>query len=136
MADRWGCKPTLLLFFALSAVSISLLGIRPGPATLYAILLVAGGATVGCLSVVHTLAADIYPANARSTGVSMAAAVGRCGAVAGPLLGGYLYSLGLPFEQNFLLFALPGLVAVVAVVMISNRHSNRVSVNTSIKQSV
>ncbi|MEN5035144.1 aromatic acid/H+ symport family MFS transporter [Pseudomonas sp. TWI929] len=135
VADRWGCKATLLVFFALSAISISLLGVRPGPVTLYALLLVAGGATVGCLSVVHTLAADIYPANARSTGVSMAAAVGRCGAVAGPLLGGYLYSLSLPFEQNFLLFGLPGVVAVIAVMMISQRHAGRLSVETPVKQS-
>ncbi len=135
VADRWGCKPTLLLFFALSAVSISLLGVRPGPVTLYLILLVAGGATVGCLSVVHTLAADIYPANARSTGVSMAAAVGRCGAVAGPLLGGYLFSLSLPFEQNFLLFGLPGVVAVFAVLLISQRHSNRALPSPALKQS-
>ncbi|CAM3597361.1 Benzoate transport protein [Pseudomonas reidholzensis] len=134
IADRWGCKPTLLLFFALSAVSISLLGVRPGPATLYLILLIAGGATVGCLSVVHTLAADIYPAVARSTGVSMAAAVGRCGAVAGPLLGGYLFSLSLPFEQNFLLFGLPGVVAVIAVLMIAQRHANRVPLDTHAKQ--
>lgn len=134
VADRWGCKPTLLLFFALSAVSISLLGVRPGPVTLYLILLVAGGATVGCLSVVHTLAADIYPANARSTGVSMAAAVGRCGAVAGPLLGGYLLGLSLPFEQNFLLFALPGVVAVIAVLLISRQHAGQLEAAPRVKQ--
>jgi len=64
----------------------------------------------------------------------MAAAVGRCGAVAGPLLGGYLYSLSLPFEQNFLLFGLPGVVAVIAVMMIAQRHANRVSVDTPLKQ--
>ncbi|CAG8863216.1 3-hydroxybenzoate transporter MhbT [Pseudomonas fluorescens] len=133
IADRWGCKPTLLVFFALSAVSISLLGVHPGPVMLYLILLTAGGATVGCLSVVHTLAADIYPANARSTGVSMAAAVGRCGAVAGPLLGGYLFSLSLPFEQNFLLFGLPGLVALVAVLLISRRSPARVTADARLK---
>lgn len=123
IADRWGCKPTLLVLFAVSAISISLLGIKPGAVTLYALLLLAGGATVGCLSLVHTLAADLYPANARSTGVSMAAAVGRCGAVAGPLLGGYLLSLSLPFAQNFLLFGLPGVLAVVSVLLITQRHA-------------
>jgi AAHS family benzoate transporter-like MFS transporter len=121
LADRWGCKATLALFFALAAVSISMLGIKPDATTLYALLLIAGGSTVGCLSVVHTLAADLYPSRVRSTGVSMAAAIGRCGAVAGPLLGGFLFSLGLPFEHNFLVFALPGVIAVIAVLLVSQK---------------
>ncbi|WP_447785037.1 MFS transporter [Pseudomonas germanica] len=121
LADRWGCKVTLALFFALAAVSISMLGIKPNATTLYALLLIAGGSTVGCLSVVHTLAADLYPSRVRSTGVSMAAAIGRCGAVAGPLLGGFLFSLSLPFEHNFLVFALPGVIAVIAVLLISQK---------------
>lgn len=121
LADRWGCKATLALFFALAAVSISMLGIKPDATTLYALLLIAGGSTVGCLSVVHTLAADLYPSRVRSTGVSMAAAIGRCGAVAGPLLGGFLFSLSLPFEHNFLVFALPGVIAVIAVLLVSQK---------------
>jgi MFS transporter, AAHS family, benzoate transport protein len=121
LADRWGCKATLAVFFAMSAIAISMLGIKPDAITLYALLLIAGGSTVGCLSVVHTLAADLYPSQVRSTGVSMAAAIGRCGAVAGPLLGGFLLSLGLPFEHNFLVFALPGVIAVVAVLLISQK---------------
>ncbi|NBA93631.1 aromatic acid/H+ symport family MFS transporter [Pseudomonas sp. R5(2019)] len=125
MADRWGCKKTLVLFFALAAASISLLGIRPDTTTLYALLLVAGGSTVGCLSVVHTLAADLYPTQVRSTGVSMAAAVGRCGAVAGPLLGGFLLSLSLPFEHNFVIFAVPGVIAVFAVLLVAHQRSEQ-----------
>lgn len=123
LADRWGCKATLALFFALAAISISMLGIKPGTISLYALLLIAGGSTVGCLSVVHTLAADIYPSRVRSTYVSMAAAVGRCGAVAGPLLGGFLFSLSLPFEHNFLAFAIPGLIAVIAVLLVSQKSA-------------
>lgn len=125
IADRWGCRKTLVLCFALAALSISLLGLRPDAALLYGLLLVAGGSTVGCLSVVHTLAADLYPVQVRATGVSMAAAIGRCGAVAGPLLGGLLVSLSLPFEQNFLMFAIPGVLAVFAVLLVTRqRNSN------------
>lgn len=121
LADRWGAKPTLILFFAIAAVSISMLGIKPSEFTLYALLLVAGGTTVGCLSVIHSLAADLYPAHIRATGVSMAAAVGRFGAVGGPLLGGFLFSLSLAFEHNFIVFAVPGVIAVVAMMFITHR---------------
>jgi AAHS family benzoate transporter-like MFS transporter len=125
LADRWGCKATLAVFFALAAASISLLGIKPGELTLYTLLIIAGGSTVGCLSVVHTLAADLYPAHVRATGVSMAAAVGRFGAVSGPLLGGLLLGIGLPFEQNFLVFALPGVIAVISVLLVAQAPASR-----------
>ncbi|RMP62862.1 hypothetical protein ALQ18_02301 [Pseudomonas marginalis pv. marginalis] len=121
LADRWGGKATLASFFAVAAISTSMLGMKPDAVMLYSLLLIAGGSTVGCLSLVHVLAADIYPSQIRSTGVSMAAAIGRCGAVAGPLLGGLLFSLSLPFELNFLVFALPGVIAVVAVLLISKK---------------
>ncbi|MDE1167417.1 MAG: MFS transporter [Pseudomonas sp.] len=124
-ADRWGCKATLVVFFALAGVSISMLGLRPDASLLYGLLLVAGGTTVGCLSVVHTLAADLYPAHVRATGVSMAAAIGRCGAVAGPLLGGLLMSLGLAFEHNFMVFALPAVVAVFAVLLVARQPARQ-----------
>jgi AAHS family benzoate transporter-like MFS transporter len=134
VADKWGCKKTLVLFFALAAVSISLLGIRPDVTALYVLLLVAGGSTVGCLSVVHTLAADLYPAHVRSTGVSMAAAVGRCGAVAGPLLGGLLLSVSLPFEHNFIVFAIPAVIAVFAVLLVARNHTNHPIVHPQTQQ--
>lgn len=121
LADRWGAKATLISFFAIAAISISMLGIKPSEYTLYGLLLVAGGTTVGCLSVIHSLAADLYPPHIRATGVSMAAAVGRLGAVGGPLLGGLLFSLSLEFEHNFMVFAAPGLIAVVAMMLITHR---------------
>ena len=127
IADRWGCKPTLAVFFAIAAVSISLLGTKPDAYLLYTLLLLAGGSSVGCLSVVHTLAADLYPAASRSTGVSMAAAVGRSGAVIGPILGGYLYALALQFEINFIIFAVPGVIAVFTVLMVARTKKENFS---------
>ncbi|BFO02779.1 hypothetical protein KNHN1_11570 [Pseudomonas guariconensis] len=45
-----------------------------------------------------------------------------------------VYGFSLPLEQNFLLFGLPGVVAVIAELLISQRHSSRVSVSTRLKQ--
>ncbi|TDG02046.1 MFS transporter [Paraburkholderia guartelaensis] len=122
LADRYGGKPTLILFFAIAAVSIGLLGYRQSPIVLNTLLMAAGATTIGTLCIVHAFAAQLYPAAIRSTGVGWAAAAGRFGAVAGPALGGYLLSQKLSINISFLVFAVPGLVAAIAVLLISNRH--------------
>jgi AAHS family benzoate transporter-like MFS transporter len=122
LADRHGGKPTLVLFFAIAAVSIGLLGYKQSPVVLNILLMAAGATTIGTLCIVHTFAAQLYPAAIRSTGVGWAAAAGRFGAVAGPALGGYLLSQKFPINLSFMVFAIPGLVASVAVLLISNRR--------------
>ncbi|NNJ16958.1 aromatic acid/H+ symport family MFS transporter [Pseudomonas putida CSV86] len=122
LADRWGCKPTLMLFFLLAVVSLCTLGIKPGPLLLNAMLLVAGATTIGTLAVIHAFAAQQYPSEIRSTGVSWCSAIGRFGGVAGPALGGLMLSLNLPLQLNFILCAVPGVVAILAIAMIRQRN--------------
>jgi AAHS family benzoate transporter-like MFS transporter len=51
--------------------------------------------------------------------VGWAAAAGRLGAVAGPALGGYLLNERFAISFSFMVFAIPGVVAAVAVLLIS-----------------
>ena len=124
LADKWGAKATLIFGYLLAAVSISFLGFHPPAFILSFLLIIAGGATVGSMSVIHTLAADFYPANIRSTGVSFSAAMGRFGAISGPLFGGYLLAMDLPFEQNFMFFAIPGIIGAVAIGLFTHQKSS------------
>ncbi len=121
LADRYGGKPTLILFFTVAAISIGLLGYKQSPWVLNLLLVCAGATTIGTLCVAHAFAAQLYPAQIRSTGVGWAAAAGRFGAVSGPALGGYLLSQQFPNTFNFMVFAIPGVVAAVAVLMISTQ---------------
>ena len=121
LGDRYGNKKVLVAFFALAVVSLVLLGMNPPTVLLNALLFLAGATTVGTLAVVHAFGADFYPAGIRSTGVSWCSAMGRFGAIAGPVLGGSLLALNLPAEQNFLIFAAPGVVAILAVLLVFNR---------------
>jgi AAHS family benzoate transporter-like MFS transporter len=43
--------------------------------------------------------------------------VGRTGAIIGPLLGGALHASSLPLQASFLIFAIPGLVGAIAIVV-------------------
>ncbi|SKC96185.1 MFS transporter, AAHS family, benzoate transport protein [Burkholderia sp. CF099] len=119
LADRYGGKPTLFLFFVVAALSIDLLGYKQSPLVLNVLLMCAGATTIGTLCIVHAFAAQHYPSAIRSTGVGWAAAAGRLGAVAGPALGGYLLNERFAISFSFMVFAIPGVVAAVAVLLIS-----------------
>jgi AAHS family benzoate transporter-like MFS transporter len=130
LADKWGSKPTLIFGYLLASASISCLGFHPPAFVLSILLVIAGGATVGSMSVIHTLAADFYPANIRSTGVSFAAAMGRFGAISGPLFGGFLLAMNLPFEQNFMVFALPGIIGAIVIALFTHQKMSPVQLTT------
>ncbi|WP_394820714.1 MFS transporter [Pendulispora albinea] len=120
LGDHWGNRRTLVLFFGVAIASLCLLGTRPGPVVLDVLLFVAGATTIGTLAVTHAFAAQLYPDEIRATGMSFCSAMGRMGAIAGPPLGGSLLGLGLSLQQNFVVFAIPGLVAIVAVLLIGS----------------
>lgn len=121
LADRWGCKPTLLMLLVLAVASLCILGVKPGPILLNAMLLIAGAATIGSLAVIHAFAAQQYPSDIRATGISWCSAVGRLGGIAGPALGGLMLSLNLSLQLNFILCAVPGVIAWFAVAAVT-RH--------------
>ena len=136
LADRLGVQRTLALFFMLAALSLAALGLQPGPLLLNLLLLIAGATTIGTLAVIHAYASIAYPAHIRSTGVGWAAGIGRLGAIAGPMLGGSLLTLELPFQQNFLAFALPGVIGALAIVFIQVRTQQAVEPEAASKPTV
>lgn len=119
LADKWGGRFTLLLWFVLSAISVYMLGYKQTDIVLTTLLLVAGATTIGTLGMIHAYAAQLYPPFIRATGVGWAAAAGRTGAVTGPALGGFLLGAQFPMEINFLVFGIPGLVGAAAIVLTS-----------------
>ncbi|WP_028221100.1 MFS transporter [Paraburkholderia oxyphila] len=135
LADRWGGKGTLILFFGIAAASISLIGYKQTPIVLDILLMLAGATTIGTLCIVHSFASLFYPASIRSTGVGWAAAAGRLGAVAGPALGGYLFSQNLPINVNFVVFAVPGVVAALAIALTSSTQTRK-TVNSDVAVAV
>jgi AAHS family benzoate transporter-like MFS transporter len=121
LADRYGGKPTLILFFVVAAVSIALLGYRHDAVILNLLLMCAGATTIGTLCIESAFAAEQYPSSIRSTGVSWSSAAGRLGAIAGPPIGGYLFSQDFSISFSFMVFAIPGVVAALATMLISSR---------------
>lgn len=123
LSDHFGARRVLVTSYAVAAVFVAVLGFLGDSALLWVYVAVAlgGGATFAAQIFANAYTAQYYPVRARSTGVGWALGVGRIGAIIGPLLGGILLTVGVPLYANFLAFAIPGVVAALAIVLIRDR---------------
>ena len=115
LGDRFSLPKVVLCFFVLGTVSIALLGFKSPMPVLYLLIVVAGATTIGTQILLYANTAQFYPQTMRSTGIGWASGMGRTGAIVGPLLGGSLMAAALPLQMNFLVFAIPGLIAAMAM---------------------
>jgi len=58
----------------------------------------------------YAVAAKVYPTEIRTTGIGWAIGLGRSGAVAGPLVAGFLLAAGLSMSGNYYVFAVPMII--------------------------
>lgn len=115
LGDRFSLPKVVVAFFAVGTVSIAALGYNSPMPVLYLLITLAGATTIGTQILLYANTAQFYPLSMRSTGLGWASGVGRTGAIVGPLLGGALMAAALPLQMNFLAFAVPGLVAAIAM---------------------
>jgi AAHS family benzoate transporter-like MFS transporter len=125
LGDRIGLERVLLGFFALGALSLSLLALKSPLWVLYLLIAIAGASTIGTQILANACAVQFYPPHIRSTGLGWAMGVGRTGAIIGPLLGGALHGAQLPLQVSFLAFAVPGVIGVLAMLVFSGRPPAR-----------
>ena len=121
LADKYGQKTILVLFYLLGAGGILLLMF---PNTMFVNLCFVAFAGIGSISTSLVLTgyiADYYPAAQRGTATGWALSFARIGAISGPIIGGWIASTGLSFEFNFIFFAIVGVVAAIAVALIPKR---------------
>src|SRR5690606_11234552 len=93
---------------------------------LYTLITIAGATVIGTQILLYAAAAQFYGLSIRSTGLGWASGIGRNGAIVGPLLGGALLGINLPLQLNFMAFAIPGIIASLAMMLfvLSNRRDS------------
>ena len=123
LADRFHLKPVLTIMFTIGAIALILLGFKSHQVLLYSLIAIAGAATIGSQILLYTFVAQFYPATMRSTGMGWASGIGRIGAIVGPVLTGALLTLHLPHQMNFLVIAIPGFIAALAIFMVNLKAS-------------
>jgi AAHS family benzoate transporter-like MFS transporter len=120
IGDRVNLARVLVAFFATAAVCIYLLGFHSPLPVLYVLVAITGATTIGAQILAYACVAQFYPMAIRSTGIGWASGIGRSGAILGPLLGGALVSWDVSLRTNFLVFAVPGALAALAMAL--TRH--------------
>ncbi|QGQ45347.1 MFS transporter [Metabacillus sediminilitoris] len=123
LADRFGSRKVLISYFLLAFVSLLLLSFKPSMFLLYVLLMIAGGTTTGTQIITNAYVSQYYPSEIRSTGIGWALGIGRIGGIMGPTLVGILLSQQFSLQVNFLAFAIPCLVAVIAIWFVQEKYS-------------
>ena len=123
LADRFSIKKVVMCFFALAAVSISLLGVKMPTEALFVVVGLAGASTIGTQILIYAYVGQYYPMAIRSTGIGFASGVGRSGAILAPIVIGTLVGMALPLEQNFIAIAIPAVIALIAVGLVNQKRS-------------
>ncbi len=113
----------LILFYIMAGVSLTLLGFKANTLVLYSLVAIAGAATIGTQIIANAYVSQYYPTEMRSTGIGWALGVGRIGAIIGPMMGGVLLTMKLPIHQNFLAFAIPGIIAAIMIWFVQEKYA-------------
>lgn len=123
LADKFHLKPVITTMFVVGAAALVLLGFKSPQPVLYTLIAIAGAATIGSQILLYTFVAQYYPTSVRSTGMGWASGIGRIGAIVGPVLTGALLTYQLPHQMNFLVIAIPGVIAALAIFMVNLKAS-------------
>ena len=119
IAIHWRLNRVVAAFLGMAAVALLIFGelqVRVGPMLLAAM---AVGITVqGGFNGFWGIAARLYPAEMRSTGIGWALGVGRIGALLGPIVGGLLVGANLPMAGIFEIYTVPLIAAALMTVSI------------------
>ncbi|MFC3627065.1 MFS transporter [Vogesella amnigena] len=123
LMDRFNADRIIAIGFALTALSIYAIGQSVGDVgLLMVVVFVAGTVMNTAQSSLPALAAAFYPTQGRATGVSWMLGIGRFGGIAGSFLVAELTRRQLGFDQVFLVLAIPGLIAAVALFVKQRAH--------------
>ena len=124
LSDRLNIKYVLISFYLIGAVALTVLGFTRSTELLFLMVFIVGASTLGTQLLAYAYAGDFYPLSIRSTGVGFASGVGRVGAIIAPVLIGWLVSINLPLEQNFMAIAVAGVLGAAAVTMVNQSRSD------------
>jgi benzoate transport len=115
-AGRLGVR-RLAVFFMLGLVAMTMVfGVLPANAgLLLAAALALGFFLHTSITVLYVVVPTVFPAEVRATGTGFSMSMGRLGAVAGPLLAGWLIAAGFERSVYFTTLAFPMLAAVACL---------------------
>lgn len=123
-ADHLQPKKVISFTFFLAALSIALLSIKFNITIMYLLIAVAGFGTTGTTFVLASYVMKQYSSQNRATAIGVTSAIGRLGAVVGPILVGIVISMNVGFQFNFYLFAAVAIIASMVILLIPSKRAD------------
>jgi MFS transporter, AAHS family, 4-hydroxybenzoate transporter len=123
-SSQFGLKKTIGIIFILTAILMASFGLFVGSDAVLLVFAFLGFGVQGGFVGLYAVAARMYPTEIRATGVGYAMGAGRIGGIVGPIVGGILIGVGLSISQNFLVFAIPCVLAGILTMMLSSKEIN------------
>lgn len=131
LVEKWGRKPTLVIYLLGSAVGALAFGLRGLGAEASGAELILWGSLVsffnlGAWGVLYGYTPELYPTGVRGSGAGWAAGVGRIGGIVGPyLVGVMLGAQGFGASSVFVMFAAVLLVIALDVLFLGEETKGR-----------
>ncbi len=123
LMDRFNGNKIIAVGYALTAVSIYAIGqVAGNVGMLVLVVFVAGTLMNTAQSSMPALAAGYYPTQGRATGVAWMLGIGRFGGIAGSFLVAELARRHLDFATIFMVIAVPGVIAAIALLVKQRVH--------------
>ncbi len=123
LIDRFGPQRALAWHYAACIAFIALIALVVMPYLLLVTVIFFSGMTIiGSQTGANATCGKLYPARMRTSGLGWAIGIGRLGSIAGPAMGGYLLSIGLPPTKIFLCACLFAVIAAIATALLGLRH--------------
>ncbi len=116
LSDRFGVRPLIICFFSGGVIAMLVFGFSPPEVGLLLVLaFLIGFCVLGGFVGFYISAACLYHTEVRTTGIGWSIGAGRTGAIIGPYLGGVFINMGYPTSVNFIIFAVPLILACIAI---------------------
>ena len=120
-SQLFGLHRTISIFFIATSILMFVFFLFTESVTILMMFGLMGFGVQGGFVGLYTVAARLYPTVIRTTGIGWAIGAGRTGAIFGPMAGGVLVAVGLSMTANFVVFAIPIILAGIATMMIRNQ---------------
>jgi benzoate transport len=119
-SSKFGLKRTIGIIFICTSILMAVFGIFLGSDILLLLIALLGFGIQGGFVGLYAVAARLYPASFRTTGIGWAMGAGRFGGIVGPTAGGLLIGLGFGITASFMFFAIPTLIAGLLTLRITS----------------
>ncbi|NNG82932.1 3-(3-hydroxy-phenyl)propionate transporter MhpT [Acinetobacter sp. ANC 5378] len=121
LTDRWKKAYVILLMYGGILAGLLALNGASSLNQMYMAAALAGAFVIGCQGVLYAFGSIVYPTEVRATGVGMASAVGRIGAMLGPVIAGQLLTAGFG-AAGVITAAIPCIIiSAVCMLILVNR---------------